>query len=55
MRRRTISSGAPWEELYGYSRAVVAGDTVYVSGTAPVMAEGAEPPSDAYGHARRCL
>jgi enamine deaminase RidA (YjgF/YER057c/UK114 family) len=28
---------------------------VHVSGTAPVMPEGAEPPSDAYGQARRCL
>jgi enamine deaminase RidA (YjgF/YER057c/UK114 family) len=55
VERRTISSGAPWEELYGYSRAVVAGDTVYVSGTAPVMADGADPPPDAYGQARRCL
>ena len=45
----------PWERTIGYSRAVVAGDHVYVSGTAPVMPDGADPPQDAYGQARRCL
>ena len=44
-----------WEERYGYSRAVVAGDRVFVSGTAPVMPGDADPPADAYGQARRCL
>jgi enamine deaminase RidA (YjgF/YER057c/UK114 family) len=53
--RFLISSGAPWERQYGYSRAVVADGHVYVSGTAPVMPNGADPPSDAYGQARRCL
>lgn len=33
MTRRRISSGSPFEELAGYSRAVVDGDMVYVSGT----------------------
>jgi enamine deaminase RidA (YjgF/YER057c/UK114 family) len=55
MERRTISSGSVWEERYGYSRAVVAGDRVFVSGTAPVMPGDADPPADAYGQARRCL
>jgi len=31
--RRHITSGSPWEELAGYSRAVVDGDWVFVSGT----------------------
>lgn len=39
----------------GYSRAVRVGDVVSVAGTAAVMPDGAEPPADAYGQARRCL
>jgi enamine deaminase RidA (YjgF/YER057c/UK114 family) len=45
----------PWEARYGYSRAVAVGRQVFVSGTAPVMPDGADPPADAYGQARRCL
>jgi len=41
--------------VIGFSRAVVAGNTVHVSGTAPVMPDGADPPADAYAQARRCL
>jgi enamine deaminase RidA (YjgF/YER057c/UK114 family) len=33
MTRRLISSGSPFEERIGYSRAVVDGDWVFVSGT----------------------
>ena len=55
MERRLISSGSTWEARYGYSRAVVAGGRVYVSGTAPVMPDNADPPADAYAQARRCL
>jgi enamine deaminase RidA (YjgF/YER057c/UK114 family) len=45
----------PMEREFGYSRAVVVGPRVFVSGTAPVMPDGADPPPDAYGQARRCL
>ncbi len=31
--RRRVSSGSPYEPVIGFSRAVRAGDTVYVSGT----------------------
>jgi enamine deaminase RidA (YjgF/YER057c/UK114 family) len=55
VERRNISSGAAFEERVGYSRAVVAGGHVYVSGTAPIMPGDADPPADAYGQARRCL
>jgi enamine deaminase RidA (YjgF/YER057c/UK114 family) len=33
MNRRFISGGTPYEALVGYSRAVVVGDWVFVSGT----------------------
>lgn len=33
MERQRISSGSPFEEQLGYSRAVVAGDWVFVAGT----------------------
>jgi enamine deaminase RidA (YjgF/YER057c/UK114 family) len=55
VERRLISSGAAFEERVGYSRAVVDGKHVFVSGTAPIMPDGAEPPIDAYSQARRCL
>jgi enamine deaminase RidA (YjgF/YER057c/UK114 family) len=39
----------------GYSRAMRVGDTILVSGTAPVMPDGGDPPADPYVQARRCL
>jgi enamine deaminase RidA (YjgF/YER057c/UK114 family) len=54
-RLATIKSGAPWEKTYGYSRARVVGDLVFVAGTAPVMPPGEELPADAAAQARRCL
>jgi enamine deaminase RidA (YjgF/YER057c/UK114 family) len=55
LERRLISSGAAFEESVGYSRAVVAGGHVWVSGTAPIMPDDADPPPNAYAQARRCL
>jgi enamine deaminase RidA (YjgF/YER057c/UK114 family) len=55
MERRIISSGSIYETQWGYSRAVVVGNHVFVAGTAPVMPENADPPADAYGQMRRCL
>jgi enamine deaminase RidA (YjgF/YER057c/UK114 family) len=55
VNRRHVFSGAPTERSYGYCRALIVDKNVYVSGTAPVMPDGADPPPDAYGQARRCL
>lgn len=55
MERRRISSGAPWEQVAGYSRAVADGRHVHVSGTVAVMPDGAEPSMDAGTQARRCF
>ena len=55
MERQHISSGAAFEKRVGYSRAVRVGDRVWVSGTAPIMPDDADPPSTAYEQARVCL
>jgi enamine deaminase RidA (YjgF/YER057c/UK114 family) len=43
------------EAVVGYSRAVVAGPHVHVSGTAPIPQDGSEPPEGPYEQARLCL
>jgi enamine deaminase RidA (YjgF/YER057c/UK114 family) len=55
VERRLISSGSPYEPVVGYSRAVRAGDRVFVAGCAPIMADGSEPPADSYAQAKRCI
>jgi enamine deaminase RidA (YjgF/YER057c/UK114 family) len=55
MERQLISSGAAFEDRVGYSRAVRVGERVWVSGTAPIMPDDADPPTEAYDQARVCL
>jgi enamine deaminase RidA (YjgF/YER057c/UK114 family) len=55
VERQLISSGAAFEDRVGYSRAVRVGSHVWISGTAPIMPNDADPPDDAFEQARICL
>jgi enamine deaminase RidA (YjgF/YER057c/UK114 family) len=51
---RRISSGTPWEPVVGYSRAVAAGDFVFVSGCTSM--DGPEfRPGDAYAQTEQAI
>ncbi|MSO87563.1 MAG: RidA family protein [Acidimicrobiia bacterium] len=52
--RQRISSGSPYEQTVGYSRALRVGDQVMVSGTAPQWPDGNVDP-DPGAQARRCF
>ncbi|HYK07476.1 MAG TPA: RidA family protein [Gaiellaceae bacterium] len=54
MERRLIPGHSPYEPVVGYSRAVVSGTDVHISGTAPIPRDG-DPPEGAYEQARLCL
>ncbi len=54
--RKLISSGSPYEPRIGISRAVRAGRTIAVSGTAPIGPDGTTVArGNAAAQARRCL
>ena len=55
MERPRTTGASPYEDLYGFSRAVRVGNRIIVSGTAPVEADGSSTPGGAADQARRCF
>ena len=56
MRRVNVSGNSPWEDRVGFSRAVRAGDAVFVSGTTAVEDDGSlVGKGDAYAQAAQAL
>jgi enamine deaminase RidA (YjgF/YER057c/UK114 family) len=54
--RKRVTTGSPYEPIVGISRAVQAGKTIAVSGTAPLDAEGRTVGvGDPAAQAHRCL
>ena len=55
MKRQRITSGSIYEEQIGYSRAVVAGDWVFVSGTTGFDYASTTIADDVVAQAEQCL
>jgi enamine deaminase RidA (YjgF/YER057c/UK114 family) len=55
MTRRLITTGSPFEDFAGYSRAVVDGDFVFVSGTTGYDYRSMRMPEDVEAQTRNCF
>ena len=55
IRTRRVSSGAVWEPIVGYSRAVAAGDFIFVSGCTSIAGAEFLHPDDAYAQTAQAI
>ena len=55
MQRKIYSSGAPWEDIVGYSRAVQVGNHLEISGTVATDENGVVAKGDPYGQTKFIL
>ena len=53
--RRKVSSGAPWEAVVGYSRAVAAGDHIWVTGCTSLVDGDVTHEGDMYQQTRQAI
>jgi enamine deaminase RidA (YjgF/YER057c/UK114 family) len=54
--RLRVSSGSPYEEAFGFCRAIRVGNTIHVAGTAPIGADGRTVGvGDPAAQVRRCF
>jgi len=53
--RQHASSGSPFEEQFGFSRAVRTGNRIIVAGTGPIEDDGTTTPGGAAAQADRCF
>lgn len=54
MSAARVFTGSPYEEQFGFARAVRIGDRILVAGTGPVEDDGSSTPGDAAAQAERC-
>ena len=54
MPRQRATSGSPYEDRFGFCRAVRVGNRIFVAGTGPIEDDGTTTPGGAAAQAARC-